>query len=81
MKLYAVFKEGVYRHDCYGIFSTQEKAEAVAKEAAEAETDDWHNFDVQEYALDVSAGKDGEGYKKPLASFKGVRKPRPPSIP
>ena len=52
MKVYAVFKEAVYRHECCGIFTTQPLAEACALAVAEHE-DGHHEAHVVPFDLDV----------------------------
>ena len=53
MKVYAIFKEGVYRHECGGIFSTLEKAKDAAKSLISGEDDDYHTYKVLAFDLDV----------------------------
>ena len=53
MKLFLVFKEGVYRHECGGVFSTLEKAETAAKDFLSGEIDDYHKYDIVPFDLDV----------------------------
>lgn len=52
-KLYIVFQEAVYRHECGGVFSTIEKAIEAANLLAEADIDSHHSYDVQEFTLDL----------------------------
>lgn len=52
MIVYAVFQEGVYRHDCAGIFSTEELAREHAIAVTVADTDDYHAYDVVPFPLD-----------------------------
>lgn len=61
MKLYAVFREAVYRHECGGIFSTQELAEASARQLACGEPDRHHRYDVVPFDLDVTGAQDPSG--------------------
>ena len=58
MNIYAVFKVGVYRHECGGLFSTDKKALDAAKAAAEAEPDDYHQFEIVPFELDVPTPMD-----------------------
>ena len=63
MKVYAVFKQAVYRHECCGIFTTEPLAEACALSVAEHE-DGHHEVHVVPFDLDapgalVPAGDDG----------------------
>lgn len=53
MKVYAVFKTGVYRHECAGIFSTIDAADAAAERCISGERDDYHNYKVVEFELDA----------------------------
>ena len=53
MKVYAVFKEGVYRHECGGIFSTLELAKKSAKSLISGETDDYHTYSILTFDLDA----------------------------
>jgi hypothetical protein len=53
MELFAVFKSGVYRHECFGIYSTSEAAVERAKEVAAADIDDHHDYEVWPYTLDA----------------------------
>ena len=52
MKVFAVFQEGVYRHECGGIFSTQEKAEACAKKLL-INDDSYHHYDIIPFEIDT----------------------------
>ena len=49
MKLWAVTREGVYRHGICGIFTSQEAAEFQAWFSLMSEKDDYHSFDVLEF--------------------------------
>lgn len=53
MRLYAVSKEGVYRHEIVGIYDNAEVAIERGVEAAREEYDDYHHFDVLEFDLNV----------------------------
>ena len=44
--VYAVFQEGVYRHQCGGIFTELKDAEEAALALIKAERDDWHHYEV-----------------------------------
>lgn len=46
MTVYAVFRTGIYRHECLGIFSMQAGAILCAEEAATHEPDPRHGFEV-----------------------------------
>ena len=52
MKLYAVFQEGVYRHECGGIFTTEAKALATAKKLATGDRDSYHEYAVVPFCAD-----------------------------
>lgn len=52
MIIFAVFQEGVYRHDCCGVFSKQELAEAAALQAAQNDKDNYHEYHVRPFELD-----------------------------
>ena len=54
MTVYAVFKEGVYRHECAGIFSALEAAKAVADKWRDA-GDGHHSWTVVPFEVDVAA--------------------------
>lgn len=51
MKVFAVFQNGVYRHECAGIFDTLDKAENCAEELVAAEKDTYHNYEVCSFEL------------------------------
>jgi hypothetical protein len=53
--LYAVFREGAYRHECAGVFSTLEAAAACADALAEGDVDHHHSYDVVPFRLDEPA--------------------------
>jgi hypothetical protein len=53
MKVYAVFKTGVYRHECAGIFSTPDAADAAAERCISGERDDYHDYKVVAFELDA----------------------------
>ena len=52
MEVYALFREGVYRHQCGGIFTKKELASKALKELEEAEPDDYHDWQVVPFELD-----------------------------
>ena len=43
MNIYIVIKDGVYRHDIWGVFDNEEAARACAVASLNAERDDYHN--------------------------------------
>ena len=53
MSVYAVFREGVYRHECLGIFTNTERAIERARECAAGDGDDYHVYQVSAVALDT----------------------------
>lgn len=59
--VYAVFREGVYRHECGGIFMTLDKATACADLLAESDVDDHHEYRVVPFMLD-QAGELADGW-------------------
>ncbi len=61
MKVYAVFKTGVYRHECGGIFKTIEEAEFAAEHFLRNEFDNYHEFDIVSFEVgEMSKIEDGE---------------------
>lgn len=50
--VYAVFKQGIYRHECGGVFLTKEKALSAAKDYALNDCDDYHQYAVIEFVAD-----------------------------
>lgn len=52
MTVYAVFKEGIYRHECAGVFSVLERAKQVAAECLER-GDGHHSFEVVPFEVDA----------------------------
>tara|TARA_R110000850_G_scaffold91270_15_gene193868 strand:- start:2439 stop:2717 length:279 start_codon:yes stop_codon:yes gene_type:complete len=58
--LFAVFKVGVYRHECGGIFRTEALAIAAAKELHEGERDDYHHYEVVPFTLDYKTNQTTE---------------------
>ena len=53
MEVYAVFKHGVYRHECAGIFTTLDRAADVARVCIAAADDDYHSYVVVPFTLDA----------------------------
>lgn len=53
MEVFAVFRQGVYRHECGGIFSTREAAIECADALVLSDNDSWHDYEVVPFALDV----------------------------
>lgn len=50
--VYCVFEEGVYRHRCFGVFSSLKLAEAAAHKADSKASDDYHNYSVVPFTID-----------------------------
>jgi hypothetical protein len=53
MNLFAVFKEGVYRHECGGIFGSKGLAVLAAEKLRDGESDDYHSYSIVPFNLDV----------------------------
>lgn len=58
--LFAVFRVGVYRHGCCGIFSTKDAAIDCAEAMAKADWDSWHHYEVIPFILDQQSELRGE---------------------
>lgn len=58
MNLYCVFQEGVYRHECAGVFDSWAEAVKAADAIAFADHDSYHNYDVFQFTLN-EIGKEG----------------------
>jgi len=73
-KVYAVFREGVYRHECGGIFSTEELALKAANELLASEPDDYHEYVVVPFVLDVQGelAKNSISEESPLHKLTSV---------
>jgi len=56
MIVYAVFKDGVYRHECYGIFDTESEAKSGAEFAAKNDIDDYHTYEVLPFTMNFANG-------------------------
>jgi hypothetical protein len=70
--VYAVFKEGVYRHECGGIFSTQEAAINAAKFLIAGESDDWHTYSVVPFELDLAPRRTPEDWQVVIGHTKPI---------
>lgn len=55
--VYAVFQEGICRHLCIGIFSTETLALAAANKAAWTDKDSYHQYDVCPFEMDSFYGE------------------------
>ena len=69
MNVFAVFKNGVYRHECGGVFDSLEKATEAAEMFRDGERDDHHSYEVVGFELNtpcmqtsVSEPRTGCGY-------------------
>ena len=63
-KVYAVFKQGVYRQECGGIFSTLEKAILAANGLAAGDVDEYHTYDVIGFDIDKQSEQLGPGEER-----------------
>jgi hypothetical protein len=61
--VFAVFREGVFRHQCGGIFTTPYEAIEAAKSLMGKESDNYHSYDVVPFLINVVAVEepDNEG--------------------
>ena len=71
MIMYAVFREGCYRHECGGIFSSLVKAEDAARKLIEWEKDSYHTYEVVPFEIDIVTDHDDDELHEPdkLAAF------------
>jgi hypothetical protein len=69
MRLFAVFKHGIYRHECGGIFSKQALAESQALHLARVDRDRYHEYQVVPFELDATPA-DNLGEVPPIRSFR-----------
>ena len=60
-EVFAVFRQGVYRHECGGIFTTLERAVEVAQARAEADVDSYHSYTVVPFTLDTATPVEERG--------------------
>lgn len=58
MQLFAVFREGVYRQECGGIFSSFDAAVSATTELITNEPDDYHSYVVMPFELDATTKRD-----------------------
>ena len=54
--LYIVFREGVYRHECGGVYSTEALAIEAAIALIKGENDDHHHYTIVPLTLDATPG-------------------------
>ena len=52
MKVYAVFKYAIYRHQCGGIFTSLDLATQAAISLRDGEIDSHHSYEVVPFVLD-----------------------------
>lgn len=55
MDLFVIFRRGVYRQQCGGVFSELEMAVAAARFFISVEPDDYHVFEIYQFHLNVQA--------------------------
>ena len=60
MELFVIFQEGVYRHQCGGVFDDAEVAEAAAKSFRDSDGDSYHHYTVVPLELNKEYGHGGE---------------------
>lgn len=58
MTVYCVFKHGIYRHECGGVFQSLEFAVQAAKLLAQGEPDDWHWYEVIPFEMNRQTEQD-----------------------
>lgn len=59
-KVFAVFKEGVYRHECGGVFEAEDAARERADALAREDQDDYHTYEVVPFDLGVPVKMEDE---------------------
>lgn len=69
MMVYAVFKEGVYRHQCGGVFGTVQEAIIAASELAQEDVDNYHSYDVYGFELGKKLYKQGNKIIQPNSLY------------
>lgn len=74
MTVFAVFREGVYRHECGGIFPDEQKAIEAADLLAMSEPDDHHRYSVVPFELGT-AGEPEKNDDDSYPRFGGVTEP------
>ncbi len=45
-EVFAVFRRGVYRHECGGVFTSYEAAYKAATDYLQGEPDDYHHYEI-----------------------------------
>lgn len=51
--VFVVFRQGVYRHECGGVFLTLDQAISAAVEHIKTEKDEYHTYTVHEFEIGV----------------------------
>ena len=76
MIMYAVFKEGWYRHECGGIFSNLLKAEDALRKLMDGELDNYHDYVVIPFEIDVVVEQLGGELDEPdeLSTTVGIKR-------
>lgn len=60
MRVYAIFQQAVYRHDCFGIYDDPQRACDEAKRLAQEDVDCHHSYDVVPFELNSTLRWDRE---------------------
>lgn len=55
--VYAVFRAGVFRNDCGGVFFTLELAASAAVSLRDGEPDSYHRYEVVPFVLDETTSR------------------------
>jgi hypothetical protein len=75
MTVFVVFQEGVYRHDCGGVFTSLELAKAAADQRKAAERDNYHEWTVVPFEVDAVVDEEADrAYTSPDDPAKGRRR-------
>jgi hypothetical protein len=53
MIVYMVFRVGIYRHECGGIYTHKDRAIEVARVLIAAENDDHHHYEIVPFQFDT----------------------------
>jgi len=68
--VYIVTQEGNYRHDILGVYSSMSLARAAAVKAIDAETDDYHDYEISRAKIDELCVAEGVGrYEKKVKTI------------
>lgn len=60
-EVYAVFRQGVYRHECGGVFDTLHRAKECADFLADEDVDGYHTYVVVPFRLNQMPSIVGNG--------------------